>query len=103
MPDSPEKPEKSDYSVPPPRLRPKPRMTTSAWWLLAALLIAAAFIYAQTGNGRSEIDYGFFRQQLEKDKNIASVNVEGLKVYGEFTWRPWISRPNRIPAARPRI
>ncbi len=88
MPDPSEKPEKSDYSVPPRRLRPKPRLTASTWWLLAALLIAAVFIWGQMGDGRSEIDYGFFRQQLEKDKNIASVNIEGAKVYGEFKTAP---------------
>ena len=46
---------------------------------------AGVYLYhAQSGNGRSEIGYGFFRHQLEDDKNIASVNIEGAKVYGEF-------------------
>jgi len=57
--------------------------------MLLAVAIVAIFIYhSQTGNSRSEIDYGFFRRQLENDKNIASVNIEGAKVYGEFEKAP---------------
>ena len=86
MPDPTEKPEKSDYIPPLRRLRLNPRMTTPIWWILGALLIVAIFISVQMSNGRSEIDYGFFRQQLGK-KNIASVNIEGDKIYGEFEKR----------------
>jgi len=89
MPDPSEKPEKSECSTPPRRLRPNPRFTASTWWVLLAVAIVAIFIYhSQSGNSRSEIEYGFFRRQLEKDKNIASVNIEGAKVYGEFKKAP---------------
>jgi cell division protease FtsH len=83
MPEPTEKPEKSDNIPPLRRLRLNPRMTTSIWWILGALLLVAIVIYAQNSNSRSEIDYGFFRQQLTK-KTIASVNIEGDKIYGEF-------------------
>jgi cell division protease FtsH len=38
--------------------------------------------------GRSEISYGMFRHQLEVDKNVEKVDIEGLKVYGEFKEPP---------------
>ncbi len=88
MPDPSEKPEKNDYGVPPRKLRPNPRMAPSIWWIVAVLAIVGIFVYAQTSNNRSEIDYGFFRQQLEKDNNIASVNIEGSQVYGKFKKAP---------------
>jgi cell division protease FtsH len=89
MPAPTEKPDKNDNGVPPRRTRPNPRVAPSTWWVLLAVALVALFIYhSQSGSGRSEIDYGFFRQQLEKDKNIASVNIEGSKVYGEFKKAP---------------
>ncbi len=68
---------------------------------IGALLIVAIFISVQMSNGRSEIDYGFFRQQLGK-KNIASVNIEGDKIYGEFEKRPSFPTPRPTPAASTR-
>ena len=50
----------------------------------SGLLAIFALYWWQGRNDRSEISYGFFRHQLEDDKNIASVNIEGAKVYGEF-------------------
>lgn len=59
-----------------------------------AVVVLFAY-YSESGNARSEIDYGFFHQQLEKDKNIASVNIEGLRVYGKFKKPP--DDPNGKP------
>jgi cell division protease FtsH len=84
MPEQSERPEKDDQKITMRKPHPSPRLAPSTWWWLLVLVIGAIFIYhSQSGNSRSEIDYGFFRQQLGKE-NIASVNFEGAKIYGEF-------------------
>ena len=62
---------------------------TSAWWIVAVAVFALMIWYTlYGGEKRSEITYGFFRQQLEGDKNIASVQIQGSKVFGEFKQPP---------------
>lgn len=70
-----------------PRTNPWTQATT--WWVILGLgLVLAAVFYTEKRNGRSEISYGFFRRQLEEDKNIIRVEVQGSKVYGEFNKPP---------------
>jgi len=70
-----------------PRTNPWTQSTT--WWVVLGLaLVLLAVFFAERRNGRSEISYGFFRRQLEEDKNIIRVEVEGSKVYGEFNKPP---------------
>ena len=62
------------------------RRTGGCCWSLAVVLV---FLYYSSNRGdRSEISYGMFRQQLEVDKNIEKVDIEGAKVYGEFKKPP---------------
>ena len=90
MPDPSEKPENGKKEdMPPRRPRTNPRFAGSTWWLLlAAVTVALVIHYSRASNSPSEITYGFFRRQLETDKNIASVNIEGMKVYGKFKAPP---------------
>ena len=76
---------------PPPPAKPKihPLLTPSNGWLaVVVVMILILLYYSGNPNGRSEISYGMFRHQLEVDKNIANVTIEGNKLYGEFTKAP---------------
>jgi cell division protease FtsH len=97
MPDPSEKPGSGKREdARPQRLRVNPRFSGSTWWLLLAVATVGLIIYySREGSRPSEIDYGFFRRQLEVDKNIASVNIEGMKVYGKFITPP--NDPNGKP------
>ncbi len=87
MPDPSESNEKK--SPPPRKPRPSPLAGASTWWFLLALTLVVVFIYYhKSQNNRSEITYGFFRRQLEDDKNVAGVEVQGAKVFGEFKVAP---------------
>jgi len=75
----------------PPLKKPRPNQffNASAWWALVALvLLLVFFYYSGSQNGRSEITYGMFRNQLENDKNVVRVDIEGAKLYGEFNVAP---------------
>ena len=87
MPDPSESNEKK--SPPSRKPRPSPLAGASTWWFLLALAVVAVFIYYyKSQNNRSQITYGFFRRQLEEDKNVAGVEVQGAKVFGEFKVAP---------------
>lgn len=79
-----------DTKTPPPaRPRPNPLLTASNGWLLVVVMMVLVLLYYSTNpSGRSEISYGMFRQQLDVDNNIKTINVEGTKVYGEFKTAP---------------
>lgn len=81
-------PEKKD--VPPPKsLRPNTFANSSNWWLLIILAAGLLFFWLSGSSGsRSEISYGMFRDELEKYKNIKSVDIQGATVYGEFEKPP---------------
>ena len=86
MPDS---SENIDKNTPPRRPNPSPWGGASIWWFLVLLaLVVVAVYYIKSQNNRSEITYGFFRSQLETDKNIATAEIQGDKLYGEFTVPP---------------
>jgi cell division protease FtsH len=91
MPNQPDKPENAGNgeNLPPQRPRPNPRMNGGTWWVVLALVtVALVAFFSRDKDSRSEIDYGFFRRQLEVDKNIKSVNIEGMKAYGTFIKAP---------------
>ena len=82
-------PEKEKETPPPRKPRPNPLFTSSNGWLLLGLVALVALLYFTSNHGaRSEISYGMFRHQLEVDKNIEKVTIEGSKVYGEFKKAP---------------
>lgn len=84
-------PAEPEKKTPPPRRpNPSPLADATTVWLLLAIGLVAIFAYFwwQGHNDRSEVSYGFFRRQLEDDKNIVSVNIEGSKLYGEFKEPP---------------
>ncbi len=64
---------------PPPRPAWNPSM---AWMLLIAALVIGIFFFGQAPK-RSEITYGRFREELERD-NIAEAHVRGMRIYGKF-------------------
>lgn len=51
-------------------------------------MLVVGFLYLSSGLGRrSEISYGMFRKELGA-KNIAKVDIRGMKIYGEFRGDP---------------
>lgn len=87
-------PEKKD-SLPPRNPRPNTFANSSNWWLLLILVAGLLFLWFSSGNGsRSEITYGMFRDELEKYKNVKSVDIQGSMVYGEF------EKPPVVPDAK---
>jgi cell division protease FtsH len=83
MSDMPEK------KTPPARSKSNPLLTPSNGWLLAVMVMILLLLYYSSNHGaRSEISYGMFRHQLEVDKNIENVDIEGSKLYGEFKKAP---------------
>jgi cell division protease FtsH len=81
--------EPTDDTPPARKPRPNPLLNSSNIWLLLTLAAVAVLLYySNYRSGRSEISYGMFRRQLEVDKNIEKVTIEGSKVYGEFKQAP---------------
>ena len=96
MPDSLEN--NKNKSPKPVKPRPGPMTSTPTGWLLVALAVVGIFVFFSWGrNDRSEIGYGFFRSQLEKDDNIEKAEVQGDMLYGEFKTPP--IAPDVKPAA----
>jgi len=80
----------------PPRKTPPPdgksaptRGGTMGWWLLLVFMLVLALLYFSGGRGeeRSEIDFGIFYRELEKN-NVASVDVRGRTILGKFRHPP---------------
>jgi len=83
-PDKVEPPEKGE---PPEKLGP-PRRNASPWWLLVVLgMLFAVLYWFQNRGSRSEISYGFLRQELAAH-NIAKAKLQGLQATGEFKTPP---------------
>ena len=90
MPTAPE-----NKSSPPKKPRPSPVPNRSTWWLLVALAIVLAIVYySNKASNRSEISYGMFRSQLDKN-NIERVDIQESRVIGEF------KKPPPDPEAKP--
>ena len=88
---------------PPPR--PNPLRTLSHGWLLVVLALVLAWLYYSSNHGaRSEIGYGMFRHELEVEKNIENVNIEGATLYGEFKEPPVnLDAKQRADGSSPRL
>ena len=74
----------------PPKPAPRPRFSASSIFVLVILATFAAILLTRynTGN-RSQISFGLFCQELNRQpSNIGSVEVKGLKIYGEFKTPP---------------
>ena len=86
----PDKSEKNAKETPRPvKPHPGPMASASTAWLFIALAVVAIFIFFSWGrDSQSEISYGYFRSQLEVDRNIASAEVQGDMLYGEFKVPP---------------
>lgn len=68
---------------------PRPRMSAPTMWvMLFVLLVALLLIFNNQGPQRSEIDYSFFRQQVEAG-NVAEVDIQGQQVFGKFKVPPY--------------
>lgn len=68
--------------------KPTARSATMGWWLLLVFMLVLGLLYfGQRGEERSEIDYGIFYRELEKN-NVASVDVRGRTILGEFRAPP---------------
>ena len=89
-------PAEADKKLPPRRPRPNPLADASTVWtilILGTLVVVAAYWW-QGRNDRSEISYGFFRHELEDDKNV----VQGQHRGGEGSLAS-SRRPPSIPTA----
>ena len=65
--------------------RPRPNTTTMFLMLILAI---ALFLWVTGGRGdRSEITWGFFRQQVQAN-NIEKIDVQGASIRGEFKEAP---------------
>jgi cell division protease FtsH len=90
-------PEKKD--LPPPRnARPNAFPNSSSWWLLVAVALGLLFLWFSSGShSRSEISYGMFRNELEVNKNVKNVDIQGATVYGEFNTAPLVPDGKQQP------
>ncbi len=84
----PRKPSTPD-GKPPPDHKPSPaRSSTMGWWLLLVFMLVLGLLYfGGRGEERSEIDFGVFYRELEKN-NVAGVDVRGRAILGEFREPP---------------
>jgi len=71
------------------------------WLILVAMLVAAILYFGGTGNNRSEISSGFFRQQLIEQNNIKKITLQGLAVRGEFKNPPTDPDGKKTPDGEP--
>jgi cell division protease FtsH len=71
----------------PKSAKARPRPNNSTLWLLAILGIVILVLWWSSPNQQSDINYGMFYEQLERN-NVAKVEVHGAKIYGEFREPP---------------
>jgi cell division protease FtsH len=74
----------SDQQKPAPR---GPMPTSTVWLLLVLMLIFALLYFGSDTTGRSEITYGQFLEEVERD-NVAKVKIQGAKAFGTFEEQP---------------
>ena len=80
-----------------PKPPPRPRFNASSIFLIVILATFVAILLTRYNSGnRSQVSFGLFCQELNRrPSNIASVEVKGLKIYGEF------KEPPKVPDAAP--
>ncbi len=84
MSNPPEKPSLPDPNTPPAKVPPPPRRSMPPGFIIAVVAIVLLFMFFnQFLDHTPEITYGFFHQQLEAD-NIETLDLQGMKVTGEF-------------------
>ncbi|MGO9112196.1 MAG: ATP-dependent zinc metalloprotease FtsH [Thermoguttaceae bacterium] len=84
MANPPEIPPSPDPGTPPAKLPPPARRNIPPGFIFAIVASVILFmIFAPMFDRTPEITYGFFRQQVEA-KNIEGIDLQGLKVTGEF-------------------
>jgi cell division protease FtsH len=76
----------------PPKPAPRPRFNASSIFVLVILATFAAILLTRYNtSSRSQIKFGLFCEELNRrPSNIATVEVKGLKIYGEFKDPPVI-------------
>ena len=94
-------------SPPLPKPRPNPFSNSSNWWVLLVLILVLAYVYYSNGHGsQSEISYGLFRRQLDIEKNVESVTVQGVEGLSGSSKRPRVDPGNQAASwarsSRPR-
>jgi len=78
---------------------PRPRIgAVGMLLLLIATLMLGIFLFNGDRTKRSEIDYGFFRQQLRKG-NITELKIDGQRAYGKFETIPSRTETAAVPKA----
>ncbi len=78
-----------DNKNPPPQ-KPLPRQgpgTSTVWLMIIFALVILFLVFSRRESKQSQITYGFFREQLAQD-NVSEVNIQGVKVTGEFKEPP---------------
>ena len=70
---------------PPPKTPlPRPAATPPLVWMaLISLVMISLFYFSGPSAGRSTINYGMFRRELDQG-NIAEAKVQGMRIYGKF-------------------
>ena len=88
MSNPPETPPPPEPGTPPAKTPPPARRSIPHGFILAIVAFVILLMFLDPVFDRTaEISYGFFRQQLDKG-NIASGDLQGLKLTGEFTDPP---------------
>ncbi|MEI8373476.1 MAG: ATP-dependent zinc metalloprotease FtsH [Planctomycetota bacterium] len=87
MSNPPETPPPIDPSTPPAKIPPPARRIPPGFIVAIVVFVILFMVLGPVFDRTPEINYGLFRQQLEL-KNIASLDLQGLKVTGEFTDPP---------------
>jgi cell division protease FtsH len=85
----PETPSPIDTPPPPAKVPPPPVRRNIPPGLIIAITLAVVLLmfFNPMADSSKEISYGFFRQQLNA-KNITSLDVQGMKITGEFNEPP---------------
>ena len=84
----PETPSPPDPSTPPAKIPPPARRSIPPGFIIAIVVFVILFmVFGPVFDHTPEINYGFFRQQLEAG-NIANIDLQGLKITGEFNDPP---------------
>ncbi len=88
MSNPPETPLPPDPGTPPAKIPPPARRSIPPGFIIAVVVFVLLFMFfGEMFDRTPEISYGFFRQQLENE-NIASIDLQGLKITGEFNDPP---------------